>query len=480
MTFGSCLDHLEGLDLTVINGQEEEEVDRKKKRKLNSGRSKSPEVDSLLPSSELVIAVFIQFLKGLRVTTHQEKQLNEGFGKLYQHFLKNIFERVASSSSMSGCELSETFQSRRLTPALQLHYALCKVSTKYWSQGMSTEMIKRIVKCSTKSLADWTDPVVLTMNRVVLQHVHMILCSSQTAVMEETQSQQCRDLVQFTMSSSRLESVVAGGFSKFSIASWDGRLEHASMDQFLVASWQIQVNDWLDIVCRFGTMQDMDMIATVIVGHFSPNDNEFHNREGQDRSSPQITIHLLNQILLRSANFYEVPNFRQIFAQKILQELASTIVSLSTTNAEKKLAAIISFATDASISKGAYQDALTELVKVSKQQGQSESGERSAEQSPQSKSAAVASGQGSRLFSLLSIMHMLPLEYFEKFERNLILTTMAVLDYYIPRYFRADSSEIGLKCLLLERRISNTIMTWRVDAGVMVSESAVFFLLSVP
>ena len=479
MALDSSLDQLEELNLMAINGQEEEEeTDKKKKRKLNSGKSKSTAaIDSSLPSAELVTVLFIQFLKGLRVTTNQEKQLNKEFEALYHHFLKQIFDRVASSSSKSSDgQVSETFQCRRLTPALQLHYALCKVSTKYWAQGMSMDLIKKIAKRLTKNSTDWTDTVVLTMNRVVLQHVHLTLCSSQTTVMEETQTQQCQELVQFTMRSSRLESLVngSGGASELSLASWDGRLEHARSGQFLVASWQIQVNDWLDIVCRFGQVQDMNLIATVISGHFSQQSEDCNNREGQDKFSTQITIHLLNQILLRSANFYEVPNFRQIFAQKILQELSSSITLLSGTDAEKALATTVSTFTSAgdaitTTTKAAYQDALKELVEVSKQQGQSGSGKKGASKSSKSSKASAGSSHGSHLLSLLSIMHLLPLEYFEKFERNIILTTMAVLDYYITRYLSVESSEVGLKCLLLERRISNAIMTWRMDAGVLVS-----------
>ncbi|GJJ72555.1 nucleolar pre-ribosomal-associated protein 2 [Entomortierella parvispora] len=488
MALDSSLDQLEGLDLMAINGQvEEEETDKKKKkRKLNSGKSKSAAAaDSSLPSAELVTMLFIQFLKGLRVTTNQEKQLNKEFEALYQHFLKQIFDRVASSSKGSDGQVSEIFQSRRLTPALQLHYALCKVSTKYWAQGMSMDLVKKIVRRLTKSLTDWTDAVVLTMNRVILQHVHLTLCSSQTTVMEETQAQQCQELVQFTMKSSRLEGLVNGngGVSKLSVASWDGRLEHATGDQFLVASWQIQVNDWLDIVCRFGQVQDMNLIATVIAGHFSQQAEDCNNREGQDKFSTQITIHLLNQILLRSANFYEVPNFRQIFAQKILQELSSSITLLSGTDAEKALAATVSTFTSGdaatTTAKVAYQDALKELVEVSRQQGQSGTGKKGASKSSKSPKI-IESSQGSHLLSLLSIMHLLPLEYFEKFERNIILTTMAVLDYYIPRYLSVESSNIGLKCLLLERRISNAIMTWRMDAGVLCFDSQILLNLLVP
>ncbi|KAG0055125.1 hypothetical protein BGZ83_009537 [Gryganskiella cystojenkinii] len=500
MTLDTDMDQLERLDVTTFSSQEEEPTKKMKKRKLNSGNSTSPAMEPSVPSYELITAFFIQFLKGIRVTTNQEKQLNKDFMTLYQHSLKQIFNQVAYPSSPKGdvgSRLSKIFQFRRLTPALQLHYALCKVSTKYWAHAMPMDLAMKMSSQfseSPHSLTIWTDAAILTMNRVILQHVHLTLCSSQTTTMEQPLTKQCQDLVRTTMRSSRLDSIVdknsdnGCGLSALSIASWDGRLEHATGDHFLVASWQIQVNDWLDIVCRFGTEQDMDLIATVITGHFSQSGSDCTNRDDQDPFSTEITIHLLNQILLRSSNFYEVPNFRQIFAQKILQGLAHSIAALSQTDLEKKLAATIVLFTsagtteapNASASKITYQDALKDLVEISKLQ--QDSRKRSALEPSEAKLPPSISNKQSHLLSLLSVMHLLPLEYFEKYERNIILTTMAVLDYLVPRYMSAKPSEMGLKCLLLERRISNSIMTWRVDAGVMCFDSQIMLnmLVSYP
>jgi hypothetical protein len=73
------------------------------------------------------------------------------------------------------------------------------------------------------------------------------------------------------------------------------------------------------------------------------------------------------------------------------------------------------------------------------------------------------------LLSLLSIMHLVPLEYFGKYERNVLLMAMAILDYFIQQYLPADAT--GIRCLLLTRRISNAIMTFRGDAGVLVNRN---------
>ncbi|KAF8951853.1 hypothetical protein BGZ52_009377 [Haplosporangium bisporale] len=440
--------------MTLDNSMEIEDLEsledagHKKKRKLNSGKSKEKETGSTIRSAEPIIAIFIQFLKGLRITANQEKQLNKEFQALFNHFLKNIFENLDNS---------ESYQSHRLTPALQLHYTLCKASTQYWKCGMSMEFVmKRLIK-TFKDKANWSDAAVLTMNRVVLQHAHLTLCSAE--MFDDDLAENCKELVRFTMKTSRLKRLLDD--ETLLTAPWDGQLEHATGSAFLVASWQIQVNDWLDIVCRFGTKQHMELVAEVIARQF--------NILADNSTRDSITIHKLNQILLRSANFYEVPNFRPIFAQRILHGLATSISALSESELERQLASTISSFTDVGVSfkdssalstpKSTFSDALQMLVQVIQQQ--------SAKSKTKSKSKARSSSseQGLKLLSLLSIMHLLPLEYFEKFERNIILSTMAVLDYYIQRYLAAD--QIGTRCLLLERRISNAIMTWRNDAGVL-------------
>jgi len=443
-----------------------QEPSHKKKRKLNSGKSRGGDDDrdisdnNTVPSSELVIALFIQFLKGLRVTANQEKQLNNEFRVVFDHFLSPTFEKLARIDN-SELDTSITYQARRITPALKLHYALCRVSTQYWTHGLSLDLLEKIVG-TFKATSGWGDATVLCLNRVVLQHVHRILCSPQGQ--DDSVSQRSKELVRFTMKASKLKLLVDD--ADLVTEYWDGRLETATGPKFLVASWQIQVNDWLDIICRFGTIQHMELIATVISRQFvTPADKSLAI------AADSLSIHLLNQVLLRSANFYEVPNFRPIFAQKILEGLSESISALSETPQETKLAATIaSFTSQTSVSKDAkstFAEALKELVDVTAHR-------RSAAAAPKSKSkkdfstvSKAAGEHGARLLSLLSIMHLLPLEYFEKYERNIILTTMAVLDCYIQHHLSAD--ETGVKCLLLERRISSAIMAWRSDAGVLVS-----------
>ncbi|KAG0249030.1 hypothetical protein BG011_009661 [Mortierella polycephala] len=466
MTLDSNME-IDSLEPILDNGH-------KKKRKLNSGKSKGNAGESSgIRSAELVVSIFIQFLKGLRVTTNQEKQLNKEFKVIYDHFLRQIFEQLVESNKHDEVVRSETYQSRRLTPALRLHYALCKVSTQYWSNSMTLELVSRIVG-TFKGAPGWSDAAVLVLNRVVLQHVHLTLCTAER--MDEDLTEKCKDLVRFTMKASRLKRLLDE--SSLVSEAWDGRLETATASRFMVASWQIQVNDWLDIVCRFGTTQHMELIAEVIAKQFSnPASSEVVLMEGS------ITIHLLNQILLRSANFYEVPNFRPIFAQKILQGLAESITALSETEAEKSLAATVSLFTSQdsskdSATKTSFTDALKELVEVTTQQpgkGNSRSKSKSGTKDTARRPSAAAEEHGPRLLSLLSIMHLLPLEYFEKYERNIILTTMAILDLYIQRHLVADAT--GVKCLLLERRISNAIMTWRSDAGVLFNDPAILLNL---
>ncbi|KAF9954171.1 hypothetical protein BGZ72_004790 [Mortierella alpina] len=460
-----------------------QDPNHKKKRKLNSGRSKDRlEGGEDIPSAEFVVTIFIQFLKGLRITANQEKQLNTEFKVVYDHFLEQIFKHFADCDNKEEF-MSEKYQSRRITPALMLHYALSKTSTQYWKACMSLELMDKIVGC-LKRISGGSDAVILTLNRVVLQHVHLTLCT--TEMMDEDLIQSCKDLVGFTMTSSRLGRLLED--STLATISWNGQLESATDSAFLVASWQIQVNEWLDIVCRFGTQRHMEEIAEVIAKQFSDAASPSLSHE-PTTSNDSISIQMLNQILLRSANFYEVPNFRPIFAQKILQGLAQSITVLSSTDAEKNLAVTVASFTeahstsgDSTASKATFAEALKELVEFTHQQPTktstgSKSKSKSAAKTSTAATAAstVAQEQGTKLLSLLSIMHLLPLEYFEKFERNIILTTMAVLDAYIQRHLVADPT--GIKCLLLERRISNAIMIWRSDAGVLFNEPVLLLKL---
>lgn len=462
-----------------IDGPEPlQETTHKKKRKLNSGKSQGDDnVDassSTVPSSELVIPLFIQFLKGLRVTVNQEKQLNNEFKVVFDHFLNPTFERLARLDN-TEVDTSAAYQSRRITPALKLHYALCRVSTQYWGHGLSLDVLEKIVG-TFKATSGWGDAAVLCFNRVVLQHVHRILCSPHG--MDDSLTQRCQELVRFTMKASKLKRLADD--EELVTETWDGRLETATGPKFFVASWQIQVNDWLDIICRFGTTQHMELIATVVSRQFVlSSDNTLATA-----AAGTLDINLLNQVLLRSSNFYEVPNFRPIFAQKILEGLSESIAALSETGQEIKLAATIASFTDQSSdhkdAKSTFAEALKELVDVTTHHRSAAAAPKSKSKSKKGSSTVSKAGgeQGPRLLSLLSIMHLLPLEYFEKYERNIILTTMAVLDFYIQHYLCAD--ETGVKCLLLERRISSAIMSWRSDAGVLVCTSSCLVTHYVP
>ncbi|KAG0006983.1 hypothetical protein BGZ65_000608 [Modicella reniformis] len=167
---------LMALDCSMeIEGFEPIQEPSYKKRKLDSGNSKDY-VDKAnhISSAEFVTAIFVQFLKGLRVTTNQEKQLNRVFKGIYDHYLRHIFETLGSNEdgpSSSCVERSESYQQRRLTPALQLHYALCRISTQYWSNGVSMALIEKMV-ATFRNASGWTDPTVF---QVVLQHIHLSL-----------------------------------------------------------------------------------------------------------------------------------------------------------------------------------------------------------------------------------------------------------------------------------------------------------------
>ncbi|KAF9175454.1 hypothetical protein BGX21_002576 [Mortierella sp. AD011] len=433
-----------------------QELGHKKKRKLNSGKSKEHmDGTSEIPSAEPITAIFIQFLKGLRVTANQEKQLNKEFKNVYEHFLGSTFGKLASK----GLERSESYQARRLTPALKLHYALCKISTQYWENGINMDLMNSIVK-TFKGTSGWSDATVLTLNRVVLQHVHLTLHSAKN--MDEDLVQSCREFVRFTMESSQLERLQDD--NSLVLEPWNGRLESASGNSFLVASWQIHVNDWLDIVCRFGTTQHMELIAQVIAKQFSTPYGDCLISKGS------LTIHLLNQILLRSANFYEVPNFRPVFARTVLRRFADSVAALSQTSSEKELASMVSSFTETvdssgdSTNKVTFLDAFKKLTEVMRER--EKTGKRKSE---------AKEKHGTQLLSLLSIMHLLPLEYFEKYERNIILATMAVLEYFIQKHLDADAT--GVKCLLLSRRVANAIMTWRSDAGILTHRPEILLLL---
>ncbi|KAG0295522.1 hypothetical protein BGZ98_001366 [Dissophora globulifera] len=435
----------------------QEATSMKKKRKLNTGQVRDASDNLDKSSAEFIVALFVQFVKGLRITTNQEKQLNQEFTRVYHLFIGPAFEGMAHGGG--EIERSVSFQAGRLIPALKLHYALCQISTKYWLGSVSMELIKSIVG-AVKDKSGWTDATTLMLNRVVLQHVHLTLFTAEH--MSDRHTQHCEELVRFTMESSRLKQLVDD--NSLELEPWSGRLEGATGTAFLAASWQIQVNDWFDITCRFGTTQHLEMIARAIVRRSSASLSATSSNTAAVDSADSISIHLLNQILLRSSNFYEVPNFRPIFVQTILHHLTESISALSRTDLERKLAVTIaSFTTGASLKESAFKlavsDAIRELVEVKLQE--------SAVKKSQAKSRIplAAEEHGPRLLSLLSMIHLLPLDYFEKYERNVILITMVVLEHYIQRRLLADTT--GIKCLLLERRISDAIMIWRSDAGLL-------------
>ncbi|KAG0268279.1 hypothetical protein DFQ27_007130 [Actinomortierella ambigua] len=471
-----------------------------KKRKLNSGKGvQDGDGDSNDPesirSAGMVVTLLVHFLKGLRITSTHQKLILAHFTTLFTDFISPVLQQAISAST-SG--LSKQFQERLLAPALQLHYALCKAATLYWEQTLSTEMLVRLTTAMTNALSKtkgskrWAmeDSVTLLLNRVVLQHVHLCLCSPQT-VMDETMTKTCQDLVEFTMSTCRLQELVAPQDAKAAghgaaLGRWDGLLSTAHGPSFLVASWQTQVNDWLDIVCRFGSRDAMALLADVITNNVFSSSSSSLSLTGRPEdvsivslasssSGDEMTIQSLNQVLLRSANMYEVPRFRPVLVDAVLSKLIAflrgpfKVAGVAKRSKDRDLMTMLesTLKQHHQSSDPSYQDVVKAFIQwLSDELASSNSSKKS--KSVGKKDASIPQDQ---LLSLLSILHLLPIEYFDKRERDCVLVLMGVLDYSIQKHMRADTA--GLRSLLLCRKVSLAIMRWRNDAGLLASDPVI-------
>ncbi|KAG0234857.1 hypothetical protein BGW42_006134 [Actinomortierella wolfii] len=449
-----------------------------KKRKLNSGSHDNSDEKSIR-SAGMVVALLVPFLKGLRITATHQKQILHHFSTLFTDFISPVLQQTISTVASTE-SLSKQFQERRLAPALQLHYALCKASTQYWEQALSTETLVKLTTTMAKSKnnTDFVveDSVTLLLNRIVLQHVHLCLCSAQIT-MDEALTKTCQDLVAFTMTTCRLQELTAAQDGELSgvTARWDGSLSSAKGPSFLVASWQTQVNDWLDIVCRFGSIEAMTLLANVITDNvFSSSLSLTGNSSTTLGSNGELTLQSLNQVLLRSANMYEVARFRPVLVDTVLSKLIAILrdsfhIGRAKRNKEQDLIAMVeSILQQTQTSGPSYQ----EIVKAYAQwlSNEMESSSTTASKNKKSKTAGKNDTfeQEGRLLSLLSILHLLPIEYLDKRERDCILVLMGVLDLSIQKCMPGNVA--GLQSLLLCRKVSLAMMLWRNDAGLLATD----------
>ncbi|KAF9973043.1 hypothetical protein BGZ73_003753 [Actinomortierella ambigua] len=489
----------------VMMEQEDENNHKKsaKKRKLNSGKGDGSDNNSIhdpanVRSAGMVVALLVHFLKGLRITSTHQKQILAHFSTLFTDFISPVLQQTNACKSL---DLPQQFQERLLAPALQLHYALCKAATQYWEQALSTETLVQLTTTMTKACSSsssktkgqrgWIveDSITLLLNRVVLQHVHLCLCSPQI-VMDETLTKTCQGLVEFTMTTCRLRELATSQETKDGrgdvtrsagvTAQWDGLLSTAKGPRFLVASWQTQVNDWLDIVCRFGSDEAMALLADVIT------DNVFSSSSSSSSSSvagsagtshasgDMLTVQSLNQLLLRSANMYEVARFRSVLVDAVLGKLMALLCGPFQVggagdgkhNKEQDLMTMVeSMLKQQRSSAPSYQEVVKVFVQWLSKELASSNSINKRSKSVSKKGPSVPQDQ---LLSLLSILHLLPIEYFDKRERDCLFVMMGILDHSIQKHMQADAA--GLRSLLLCRKVSLAMMRWRNDAGLLASD----------
>ncbi|CAG8462862.1 6141_t:CDS:10 [Diversispora eburnea] len=295
--------------------------------------------------------------------------------------------------------------------ALSLHYTLVELSYDYWKKLSVTEF-SPIYNDILDNISIEDPTVVLYLNKVRLQHIHNMLKTMKSTNYNQFYWDQDTDNITKKLS----DVIFTLLFPKNLKVTWSGKMIDLNEDNFPIANSMLIIGEWLNIIC----------IGTVCIQALS------------------------------SAEFFEIKPLRDNFLENFLQELGILFKSVYEDFEVKK-------------SENAKKDALTislislneekrtpsELHNFIKKCFEPTANLKSIKKIP------INDKYIQRISRLITLLHLFPMEYFEKREINILITLSLLIDRFIFQAHLQKYQETVniLKCSVICRNLVRKFMS---------------------
>ncbi|CAG8516689.1 14477_t:CDS:10 [Cetraspora pellucida] len=369
-----------------------------KRRKLeDKGVTPLPKTNQLEPR----IIFIIRFLRALRITSVSRDEIEKTFQSLFDLFIFPVLSTKLNDKNEYNRDIM-------IYAALNLHYCLVDISPLYWEKTVTPEFTSVLDGVSS------IDPKVnLFLNMVRLQYVYRSIptIKLQNTTSEELKNDADRIHKYISIVLSTLD------YPKNAEISWTGYLVDMTKENFAISNSMLIIREWLDVVVNNCQIQELESIMRFIVKGFVTYSMGINNGE--------ISMENIYIQVLHSAEFFELKPLRDIFLKVYLEELSSVFKKVCDENMiesdddSKEMDMIIEI-----VSKWHQQTSSVMLDSIflcfsSSSNKQSWSNNFLTDESIQ------------KIHRLVTLLHLFPLEYFDRWEVNCLSALILLVDKVI-------------------------------------------------
>jgi len=394
-----------------------------KKRKTST----SPVKDSPL-SHRLVVELLCQFLQSIRLTQQQKMAFSDSLVDVSNNI---VMKRLLIADNIDDL--------RTALPALNFHQALLNTFSDIYFNILSTTTkddmsshLQRITALSFKHSSNLSLTTMLSSINATLQYSYYCLLSNY-----KPSTVSLEDLVNFTLTTI-LPKIPESD-------NWNGRLIDLNAKNIGTACWKILSEDWLPTASSLASAEHLSDINGVLLS----------NARSDIQEPSQFSVHGINLILLRSAEFYELVNLRE-YAFKTLYSGFTTNISLlaeGSQHSDLLLSLSTALQDDSPRIQPLVQKALPLFQQMTSDQN----------------SAKLDNDVLINFFIQLEKIHLFPMEYFNKYQRQHLLLAMVLIE----RLFCLDSFDLyeRNRLALLCRSFAYKLVRFRGEVSFLAGDS---------
>ncbi|RCI02663.1 hypothetical protein CU098_008721, partial [Rhizopus stolonifer] len=401
-------------DNLILRVAKSNEEPAHKKQKKNTP---SPTNNALL----LIALYMAEFTNALKLNRHQLRTFEAPVMSLFYDFVK---------PSIAAWLVSKDQIENTILPALHIHFTLTTAFFDTYTSKLENNDLEWLVNAYTHIFDKYSSTdnlasrmMTVTTANTMLQHVYY------ASLLQQSSAKQTTELV------NKVVDYVTDDVW-YEEAQWSGSfLDLNTKNTVKLACWKLISDEWFDSVARFVDHNRAEKIASIIYMSLI-----------NDSNSTSISAQLLNKTLLRSANFYEAKCFKDCNIQTIFNTLVHLSKNeLSTTGLTSHTAITMVSKLDTSKPLSIDHQTIEPLLAVLK----------STEDLMDQDSDARSSDNIEKVASLMKLLLVFPIEYFEKNERPQAIYLATLIDIWGVQCTHADPVtriKLSLMCRALQLR----------------------------
>ncbi|CAG8502590.1 2574_t:CDS:10 [Acaulospora morrowiae] len=432
---------------TFLSRADESKVPNKR-RKLDDNGYNDPSMNTHI--MEPLISFIVRFLRALKITPTFKDEIDKIFQSLFDRLIYPVLTteiRGKNKSMIAGMVYA----------ALNLHHTLVDVSPDYWRKLSASEFAP-IYNSVVDNISLKYPKVELYLNKVRLQHIYRTLTIMRSPHYDKNNMTQDAECISQKLSAV-ISTLVLPGSRQIS---WSGRLVDLNNENFAVANSALILGEWLDIICAICQEKELNLIIRFLIRGINII----------KRSDNKVSIGTVCAQVLSTAEFFEIIPLRESFLKIFLEELGVIFKSVYEESGVKDSEEAKKEAHNiAKISFKEDQRALPELYNYV-------ANCFDASTNHSKKKVLINIKSILKINKIISLLHLFPLEYFEKPEVNVLVTLALLIDKFVSLSHFQKASEIAtiLKCSILCRSLVRNYISLGIKQDDIVGKDQYFIL----